>query len=272
MGRVICVASGKGGVGKTFLTGNVGIALAQNGFSVCLIDADIAMANMSLLLGMQSAPITLHDVLLGEAGINDAIYDGPKGVKFIPTGLSLENYRRIDSARLESIVDSIANQFDFVLIDVAAGIGSDALSAIAASDEVLLIMTPDPPSVAGVLKTKNKAQQLNRKVIGLVLNQVRGEKGEISDTDAMKLLELPIYGIIPYDGEVRKTFLNEKGGPLMVRAPESPAAIAVQKTASKIAGIEISIASEKKSNPIAAFFSALLSIFSSKKPKKASGK
>lgn len=269
MGRVICVASGKGGVGKTFLTGNVGIALAQNGFSVCLIDADIAMANLSLLLGMQSSPITLHDVLLGEASINDAIYDGPKGVKFIPSGLSLENYRRVDSERLESIVDSIANQFDFILIDIPAGIEKNVLAAISAADEVLLIATPDPPSIADVLKTKIVSQRLNRKVIGIVLNLVRGEKGEISDNDVMKMLELPMYGIIPYDSEVRKTFLHEKGGPLLVRAPESPASVAVQKTASKIAGVEISITAEKKPNPISAFFAALFSIFS-KKPKKAS--
>ncbi|MDO8647235.1 MAG: cell division ATPase MinD [Candidatus Diapherotrites archaeon] len=266
MGRVICIASGKGGVGKTFLTGNVGIALAQHGFSVCLVDADIAMANLSLLLGMQSSPITLHDVLLGEATIQDAIYEGPKGVKFIPSGLSLENYRRVDSERLESVINSIANQFDFVLLDIPAGIEKNVLSAIAASDEVLLIATPDPPSIADVLKTKIVAQRLNRKTIGIVLNLVRGEKGEISDTDVMKMLELPVYGIIPYDPEVRKTFLHEKGGPLMVRTPDSPAALAVQKTASKIAGIEISIASPKSKNPIMQFFNKLFSIFK-KKPK-----
>src|SRR3989338_8722844 len=108
MGRSIAIVSGKGGVGKTSICANLGIALAQRGVSVCLVDADIAMANLSLLLGMQSSPITLHDVLLGEAGVQDAIYDGPKGVKFVPSGLSLENYRRVDSERLAKVVTSIA--------------------------------------------------------------------------------------------------------------------------------------------------------------------
>src|SRR3989338_2981209 len=268
MGRVICIASGKGGVGKTTLAGNVGIALAQNGYSVCIVDADIAMANLSLLLGMQSSPITLHDVLLGEATINDAIYDGPKGVKLVPSGLSLENYRRVDSERLESVIDSIASQFDFILLDVPAGIEKNVLSAISASDEVLLVATPDPPSIADVLKTNIVAQRLNRKIIGIVLNMVRGEKGEISDTDVMKMLELPVYGIIPYDPEVWKTFLHEKGGPLMVRSPNAPAALALRKTASKIVGAEIAIVHERGKNPIAGFFNRLFSIFK-KKPKAA---
>lgn len=91
MGRIITLASGKGGVGKTSITANLGIALVQRGNKVLLVDADVAMANLSLLLGMQSSPITLHDVLLGEATIRDATYDGPGGVHFIPSGLSLDS-------------------------------------------------------------------------------------------------------------------------------------------------------------------------------------
>src|SRR3989344_3148945 len=122
MSRVIALASGKGGVGKTTITANLGIALAQRGQRVLLIDADIAMANLSLILGMHSSPITLHDVLLGEASIQDAIYDGPAGIAFIPSGLSLESYRRVDSERLEQVVESIKDQFDFILLDAPAGI------------------------------------------------------------------------------------------------------------------------------------------------------
>ncbi|HZX34606.1 MAG TPA: P-loop NTPase, partial [archaeon] len=71
MGRIIALVSGKGGVGKTTITANLGIALAKRDLNVCLIDADIAMANLSLILNMQNSPITLHDVLLGEAGMQD---------------------------------------------------------------------------------------------------------------------------------------------------------------------------------------------------------
>lgn len=240
-GRVICIASGKGGVGKTMLTGNLGVALVQKGFSVCLLDADIAMANLSLLLGLQSSPITLHDVLLGEANITDAIYDGPNGVKFIPSGLSLENYRRVDPERLESIVNMVANKFDFVLLDSPAGIEKNALASIGASDEVLLIATPDPPSIADALKTKIVAQRLNKKVVGIVLNFIRSEKGEIQDFEVSKMMELPIYGLIPYDNQVRYSFQQEKAGPVIARDPKNPASQAIQKIAAKLSGVEVNI-------------------------------
>ena len=188
MGRVIALISGKGGVGKTTITANLGIALAKRGLNVCLVDADIAMANLSLILNMQNSPITLHDVLLGEATVQDAIYDGPAGLKFMPSGLSLENYRRVDSERLQSIIESIRPLFDFVLLDCAAGIEKNVMAAVSASDEVLLIAMPTSPSIADVLKAKITAQRLGSKPIGILVNFVRAEKGEIKKDDIMKML------------------------------------------------------------------------------------
>src|SRR3989338_4275778 len=135
MGRVISLISGKGGVGKTTITANLGIALAKRGLNVCLVDADIAMANLSLILNMQNSPITLHDVLLGEASVQDAIYDGPAGVRFMPSGLSLENYRRVYSESLHGVIESLRQQYDFGLLDCAGGIEKNVIAAISASDE-----------------------------------------------------------------------------------------------------------------------------------------
>lgn len=238
MSRVITLASGKGGVGKTSLTANIGIALAKMGYSVCLIDADIAMANLSLLLGMQSSPITLHDVLLGEANIEDAIYDGPGGIKFIPSGLSLENYRRVDSERLEGVVVSLKKRFDYVLLDAAAGIEKNVLAALAASDEVILITMPESPSIADVLKTKIVAERLGSKPIGVIINFVFGEKGEISSDDIQRMLELPSYGTVPFDPEMRKSFMQEHVAPVMIRVPDCKSALAIKRVAAKIAGVE----------------------------------
>ncbi len=254
MGRVIAIVSGKGGVGKTTITAELGIALAKRNQKVCVIDADVAMANLSLLLNMQGSPITLHDVLLGESNVQDSIYDGPQGLKLIPSGLSLENYRRVDPERLSGVVESISNQFDFVLLDCPAGIEKGVLAAIAAADEVLLVTMPTSPAIADVLKAKISAQRLNVKVIGVIVNFVRGEKGEIRFDDIQKLLELPVFGLVPYDAEIRRTFMYEKLAPLMIRAPGSPAAVAIQKTAAKLAGLPVKIDEGKKPSLLARIF------------------
>ncbi len=267
MGRTITLASGKGGVGKTTITANLGIALAKAGFRVCLVDADIAMANLSLLLGMQSSPITLHDVLLGEAAINDAIYDGPDGVKFIPSGLSLENYRRVDSERLHGVIEAIKESFDFILVDAPAGIEKNVLAAISAAEEVLLIVTPDSPSIADVLKTRLTAQRLNVRPIGFVTNFVRHEKGEISSEEIMKMLECPLYGEIPYDTEVRRSFMQEKVNPVILRMPNCAAAAAILRLASKLTGKEVTVESKQSQPFIQTLLNTIGSLFKSKKQK-----
>ncbi len=238
MGRVIAIASGKGGTGKTTITANLGIALAKGGKKTLVIDADVAMANLSLVLGMQSSPITLHDVLLGEAKIQDAVYDGPSGLRVVPSGLSLENYKRVDSERLKGIIEQLEKDYDFILIDVAAGIEKNVLSALSAADETLLVTIPTTPSVADALKTKIVAQRLNSKIIGVVMNFVMHENGEISSKDISGMLELPVFGEVPYDPEVRRSFMQKRSEPVVQRKPDSPAAIEIQKVAAHLMGVK----------------------------------
>ena len=245
MGRSITIASGKGGVGKTTLTANIGLALAMSGQKVLLVDADIAMANLSLLLKMQNSPITLHEVLMGEAGIEDAIYQGPKGVDLVPSGLSLESYRKVDSERLKSVIQSLEDHYDFILLDAPAGIERNVLASLSAVKQVLIVTTPNSPSIADALKTKIVAQRLNAKPFGFILNMVREEKGELKREEVSKILELPCYGIVPWDNEVRKTFVQKDSKPVILRKPDSPAAKAIKKTALKLGGAKVEIKGEK---------------------------
>jgi len=257
MARVITVASGKGGTGKTTITANLGIALSKLGKKVLLIDADVAMANLSLILGMQSSPITLHDVLLGEAQVHDAIYDGPNGVQFIPSGLSLDNYKRVDSERLAGIVLQLNEKYDFILLDAAAGIEKNVLSALSASQETLLVTMPTSPALADALKTKIVAQRLNSKVIGVVINFVMSEKGEITKQEISSILELPVYGNVPFDAEVRKSFMQQKIAPVLLRKPDTPASVEIQKIASRLTGIKVPDAPVEQKG----FLSKLFSFF-----------
>lgn len=257
MARIITIASGKGGTGKTTITANLGVALARLGKKVLLIDADVAMANLSLILGMQSSPITLHDVLLGEAQVHDAVYDGPEGVQFIPSGLSLDNYKRVDSERLAGIVSQLSDKYDFILLDAAAGIEKNVLASLSASEETLLVTMPTSPALADALKTKIVAQRLNSKVIGVVINFVMSEKGEISRQEVSSILELPVFGNVPYDSEVRKSFMQQKVLPVLIRKPDCPASIEINRIASRLTGIKIQDVPVEKKGFLSKLFSFL---------------
>jgi len=262
MARVIAIASGKGGTGKTTLTANLGIALARAGKKVLLIDADVAMANLSLMLGMQSSPITLHDVLLGEAQVHDAIYDGPDGIHFMPSGLSLDNYKRVDSERLSGIVSNVVDSYDFILLDAAAGIEKNVLSALSSAQETLLVTMPTSPAIADALKTKLVAQRLGSKVIGVVINFVMDEKGEISKQEISSILELPVYGNVPFDNEVRKSFMQEKVMPVLIKNANCPASKEFVKVAARLTGVKVAESNDVKKK---GFFSKITSIFKRRK-------
>ncbi|MDD3159916.1 MAG: cell division ATPase MinD [Candidatus ainarchaeum sp.] len=254
MARVIAIASGKGGAGKTTVTANLGICLSRIGKKVLLIDADIAMANLSLILDMKTSPMTLHDVLLGEVRPNDAIYDGPEGIHFIPSGLSLDNYKRVDSERLSSVISELNSDYDFILLDAAAGIEKNVLSALSASNETLLVVMPTSPSIADALKTKLVAQKLGSKVIGFVLNFVLNEKGEITGQEISNMLELPCYGALSSDEEIRRSFMLQHPLPISVRKKDSKATKEFEKIASRLTGLKI----EEKAVVKKGFFSRLL--------------
>jgi septum site-determining protein MinD len=258
MGRSISFASGKGGVGKTTATANIGIALAMAKYKVLLIDADTAMANLSLLMNLQNSPITLHEVLIGEANIEDAIYKGPKGVDVVPSGLSLDSYRKTDPQRLRSVVESMESEYGFILIDTPAGIESNVLAAIGAAKETMLITTPNAPGVAGALKVKLMSHRLQVQPIGVILNEIREEHGEVGKDEVSKVLEVPCYGRVPYDPEVRKSFLSKDALPIIVRRPSSAAASEFIKIAHKLGGRKVEIKKkEKKESFFSRFFGKL---------------
>ena len=163
-----------------------------------------------------------------------------KTKKFMPSGLSLQSYRRVDPEKLKEIIEPLKRQFDFILLDAPAGVDRTVLSALNACEEVLIVTEPTSPAVADAFKTKMIAQRLGKKPIGIVINFVRGEKGEITDIDIIKMLELPVFGKIPDDTDVRRSFMQEKVQPILLWKPQARAAIAMRAAALKMAGLQLS--------------------------------
>ncbi len=259
MVRIITFASGKGGVGKTTITANLGIALKQIGKKVLLIDADVTMANLSLILGMESSPITINDVLRGEANIEDVIYKGPAGIDIIPSSLSLQNFQALDLSKIPQIVKKVSYNYDFILLDCSAGVGEDTLAAMAAATEVMLVINPFSLSIADALKAKIMAQKINAKPVGIILNMVGKYKGEIKEEEIIKMMELPSYGKVPFDEIVRQNFYYKQIVPIMVKHPNNGASIAIKNIALRLLGNKVEDQEVKKG-----FFSWLKNIFGKK--------
>ena len=234
MGRVISFASGKGGVGKTLLVANLGTAAAQLGRKIVIVDADIPMANLGLMLGLETKKATLHEVLAGEAKISQAIYAGPEGVKVVPSGMTLNGLRKIKPGLMEETINQLAKRAEIVLIDGPSGLGRDALTALRVSKEVIIVTTPDIASLSDALKTKIVAEHLNVKPTGAVITRAMGKKIDIPQEKIEALLELPILGIIPEDPETRRSVAL--GKPVVTYKPKSEGAKVFKELAKKLFG------------------------------------
>ncbi len=269
MARCLAFVSGKGGVGKTTIVANLGIALSSMGLRTLIIDTDVAMSNLSLIFKLQHSPITLHEVLAGEATIQDAIYAGPKGVEIVPSVIRIDTYKKADPARLKPAIAAVKDAYDFILLDAPAGISRFALASMYAATETVLVLAPDPASFASSIMAKFAAQRVSSKPTGFVLNMVRNEKGELSREEISRGLEMPCYGMIPYDPEVRRTLL-ESLQPIIVRKPKAKASRAFIELAERLSGRKASLAetgtvSAQKEEKKESFLSRILRIFKRKK-------
>jgi len=232
--RVITVASGKGGTGKTSTVVNLGTALALLGKKTAILDADIAMANIGLHLGIEKSPVTLHDVLSGTASIRDAIYEAPSGLMIVPCGVSLSGFERSDPEKLRTALTEMTHEIEFLLIDAPAGLSKDGLIPLALADDVVLVVNPEISSLADALKTKRVAEMLGSHVSGTILNRVGGERTDLSRQEVSKILGTDVIAVVPDDVEVRRSAALKK--PIVLRRTNSPAAIAYRKLAAQMAG------------------------------------
>ena len=221
-------------MGKTTLSSNLGVALAQLGKDVKILDADIEMANLELHLGLEGMEITLQDVLAGEADIKSAIYEGPGGVKVIPAGISLEGLRKADPDHLERVLKTLLQNSEILIIDAPAGLGRSVVTALAAGQELLLVVNPEISSMSDALKTKIVAKKLGSHILGVVLNRASRESTDLTAGDIEIMLEAKILAIVPEDPEIRRS--TALGQPIVIRAPSSPAAVAIKKLAADLIG------------------------------------
>ncbi len=181
--RVITVASGKGGVGKTNLVVNLGIALSRLGQRVAVMDADLGLANVDIILGLVPTH-SLSDVVRGAKTLEEIMISGPEGMKVIPGGSGLADLANLSPEQRDRLLHSLLaleSMADILLIDCGAGLSRTVLSFVSAADELIVITTPEPTAITdayGIIKVVTKFKIHER--VSLVVNQVR-DRHEAND-------------------------------------------------------------------------------------------
>lgn len=235
MGKIIGIVSGKGGVGKTTTTTNLGVALQKLGKKVCVFDANITTSNLGLHLGITDYPVTSHE-LLKSRKMTDSIFAHHSGLRIIPGSLSLESAKAINISNLKQVLVSLAKKYDFVLVDGAPGIDREALSVVEASDEVIVVTNPEMPAITDAIKIIEVAKSINAKILGLVVNKRRNRDYELAAQEIESATGVSILGTVPEDENVLRA-ISEKN-PVVIAKAGAPSARSFRRIAADIAGVE----------------------------------
>jgi len=203
---VYSVESIKGGVGKTTVAENLGILLARSRKKVLLIDADLAMSGLTTVLGVGERPLTLHDLLAGKGEVKKALYEA-YGVHLLPSGPTVGGFLHADPNKLKGIVNKVANEYDYVIIDTPPGISKYSLTPLKLCDEVLIIVNPDVAAVESASKLEAIIELLGVKIGGVVLNRMKkpsffNRRKVMKAEVVQQKLKSKIIGIIPEDHTV----------------------------------------------------------------------
>lgn len=246
--RIIAITSGKGGVGKTFVSANLAAALTRRGQRVLVLDADLGLANLDVVLNLHPK-ITLHDVFTGKALLEDAVIQAPGGFSVLLAGSGMVEYSRLTPEvrnQFLNVIQAIAPNYDVILLDTGAGISDVVLFSISLASEVLIVATPEPTSLTDAYAAiKVLAMQQKRQHVRMVINQaarpgdgraITGQLQQVLDrfvsTETGRGVRLIHMGDIPADPSVRDAVMRRQL--LLLQTPGCPAALAIAQLANKI--------------------------------------
>jgi flagellar biosynthesis protein FlhG len=248
LGKVVAVTSGKGGVGKTFVSANLAAALAKRGLRVLVLDADLGLANLDVVLNLYPK-ITLHDVFTGKAKLEEAIIKAPGGFSVLLAGSGMVEYSRLTPevrGDFLKIMSSMVPHYDIVLLDTGAGISDVVLFAVSLASEVIVVATPEPTSLTDAYATiKVLVGQQKRQTVRMVINQtarlgdgraITVQLQQVLDrfvtTEPGRAIKLIHMGDIPADPSVRQAVMRRQL--LIQSAPGCAASLAITQLAQKI--------------------------------------
>ncbi len=240
--RVFAVASGKGGVGKTNVAVNLGVALAQQGRVTALLDADMGLANVDILLGLHPR-YNLSHVIDGQRTLDEILVDGPGGLKIVPAASGIQKMAELTTAQQAGLIRAFSGlhlPLEVLIVDTAAGISGTVVNFARACQEVVVVVCDEPTSLAdayALIKVLNRDYRLFR--FQILCNQVRAaSQGRqlyeklCQVTDRYLDVTLDYFGSVPKDEALAKAVQMQQ--PVVSAFPQSPAALALRALARKV--------------------------------------
>lgn len=242
LARVVAVTSGKGGVGKTSTSVNLAIALQAQGKKVVILDADLGLANVEVLFGLNSL-YNLQHVIDGERRLSQVVVTAPGGVGVIPGTSGLAKLADLGDAARQNILSGLQELqsiYDFIVIDTMAGIGQNAVAFVAAADEVILVSTPEPSSIVDAYAMiKTIFNRRDDAVIRMVANMVGSPQQATAVAQKLSGVtqqylgrQISFLGSVPRDPHVSQAVMQSQ--PFVLRFPGAPSSKAIHEIATRL--------------------------------------
>ncbi|MGN1401321.1 MAG: septum site-determining protein MinD [Bacillus sp. (in: firmicutes)] len=244
MGEAIVVTSGKGGVGKTTTSANLGTSLALLGKKVCLIDTDIGLRNLDVIMGLENRIIyDLVDVVEERCKIHQALIKDKRfdGLLYLLPAAQTSDKHSVQPEQMKSLVNELKQEFDYIIIDCPAGIEQGYKNAVAGADRALVVTTPektavrDADRVIGLLEKEE-----NLEPPSLIINRIRSQmvhNGDMMDIEEITThLSIDLLGIVVDDDDVIKA--SNSGEPIAMD-PNNRASVAYRNIARRVLGESI---------------------------------
>ncbi len=260
-GEVITITSGKGGVGKTTATANLGIALAQLGKKVVVVDVDIGLRNLDVILGLENRVVyDLVDVVEGACSLRQALIRDKRadGLYLLPAAQTRDK-TAVNPAQMNALCKQLKEEFELVLIDSPAGIEQGFRNAVVPADRVIVVTTPEVAAVRDADRVIGLLEAENKRDIYLLINRVNPDMVERGDMmsvdDVLDILAIPLLGVIPEDPAI--LISSNRGMPVTLNS-HSKAGEAFRNVSRRLLGEDVPVLMPQSDTGLRRFFSRLL--------------
>jgi len=249
MGEAIVITSGKGGVGKTTTTANLGTGLAMRGHKVVLVDADIGLRNLDVVIGLENRIVyDIVDVVEGNCKLKNALIKDKRteGLYLLPAAQTRDK-TAVSNEQMTKLVSELKEEFEYVLIDCPAGIEHGFKNAIVAADKAIVVTVPEVSAVRDADRIIGLLLANEVSYVKLIINRLRKDMidaGNMLDIDdTLEILSVDLLGIVPEDSEIIRS--SNIGEPVVIKA-ETPAGIAYRNIVARILGEDVPLMELKK--------------------------